>query len=105
MGPLIERVAVYENQTCAIGYTYYYYMNNLYKNPRIKMIRINGTSPENENLINGSYPFTVPYYEAVREKEPADSTASKLFDYMLTDEGQDIIELAGYCSVRGWKND
>ncbi len=104
MGPLIERVAIYENDTCAIGYTYYYYMNNLYRNPRIKMIKINGTAPENENLKNGTYPFTVPYYEVIRESEPDGSTASELFDYMLTDEGQDIVELAGYCSVRGWVN-
>lgn len=101
MGELIECVAEYENKSCAIGYTYYYYMNNLYKNPDIKMIKINGISPENENLKNGTYPFTVPYYEVIREDESSDSCASWLYDYMISDEGQDIIELAGYCSVRG----
>ncbi len=100
MGNLIECVAEYENNVCSIGYTYYYYMNNLYKNPDIKMIRVNDISPENENLKNGSYPFTVPYYEVMRDGDN-NSKASEIYDYMISDEGQDIVELAGYCSIRG----
>ena len=99
MGELVERVAEYENESAAIGYTYYYYINNLYKNPDIKIINIDGVSPANENLLSGEYPFTTSYYTVIRSDEPEDSVYRRLRDYMLTDEGQKMISLAGYCSV------
>jgi hypothetical protein len=37
MGELVESVAEYENGKASIGYTYYYYINNLYKNENIKV--------------------------------------------------------------------
>ena len=101
MGSLVELVAEYENETAAIGYTYYYYINNLYKNPDIKVIKIDGISPENENLVSGAYPFTASYDVVIRGDEPADSVYRNLRDYMLSDEGQEIIRLAGYCPVKG----
>ncbi len=101
MGELVEFVAEYENETAAIGYTYYYYINNLYRNPDIKVIRIDGISPENENLISGAYPFTASYDVVIRGDEPEDSVYRALRDYMLSDEGQEIIRLAGYCPVKG----
>ena len=100
MSELVEKVAEYENNSSAIGYTYYYYINNLYKNPDIKVINIDGISPDNENLISGAYPFTTAYYAVIRSDEPDDSVYRKLRDYMLTDEGQEIIKLAGYCPVK-----
>lgn len=101
MGELVEMVAEYENESAAIGYTYYYYINNLYKNPDIKVININGVSPGNENLVTRKYPFTASYYAVIRSDEPEDSVYRKLRDYMLTDEGQEIVRMAGYCPLKG----
>ncbi|MBR1750808.1 MAG: PstS family phosphate ABC transporter substrate-binding protein [Ruminococcus sp.] len=101
MGALVERVAEYENEECALGYTYYYYINNLYKNQDIKVLKIDGISPDNENLLSGDYPFTASYYVVIRSDEPEDSDMRKLRDYMLSDEGQAIVELAGYCPAGG----
>lgn len=100
MGELIERVAEYENSSCSIGYTYYYYMNNLYKNPDIKVININGVSPENKNLISGEYPFKTAYYAVILKGGEENSAARELRDYLLTDEGQRIVEMAGYCPAK-----
>ena len=100
MGALVERIAEYENESAAIGYTYYYYINNLYKNPDIKVINIDGISPADENLLSNEYPFTAAYYAVIRSDEPKDSIYRELRDYMLTDEGQEIIRLAGYCPVK-----
>ena len=99
MGELVERVAEYENESAAIGYTYYYYINNLYKSSDIKVINIDGVSPANDNLLSGEYPFTTSYYAVIRGDEPEDSVYRRLRDYMLTDEGQKMISLAGYCPV------
>lgn len=101
MSELIEKVAAYDNRENSLGYTYYYYMNNLYINDDIKVLKINGVSPDNENLISGAYPFSTAYY-AVIAGGAEDSESAKmreLRDYLLTDEGQKIIEMAGYCPV------
>ena len=97
MGELIESVAEYENGKASIGYTYYYYINNLYKNENIKVLKINGITPDNENLINESYPFSTNYYAVIRGDEKADSPARKLRDFFITEQGQQLIEMAGYC--------
>jgi len=99
MGMLIEAVAEYENGPASIGYTYNYYINNLYKNENIKVIKINGVSPTNENLISGAYAFSTSYYAVIRKNEPQESPARKLRDYLLTKEGQEIIAMAGYCKA------
>jgi len=101
MGDLVDAVAEYENETAAIGYTYYYYLNNLYKNPDIKVLNIDGISPENENLVSKKYPFSTAYYAVMSSSEPEGSVYRKLRDYLLSDEGQEIIRLAGYCPVNG----
>lgn len=101
MGALVEAVAEYNNESAAIGYTYNYYINNLYKNPDIKVIAVDGIMPENDRLVSGEYPFTASYCVVIRADEPQDSVYRRLRDYMLTDEGQQIIELAGYCPIGG----
>ena len=100
MAFLIDAVAEYQNGPASIGYTYYYYINNLYKSDDIKVIKVNGVTPENKNLIDGSYPFSTSYYAIIRGDEPAGSPARKLRDYLLTDEGQDVIRMAGYCGIK-----
>ena len=99
MGHLVDAVAEYENGPASIGYTYYYYINNLYKNDNIKVLKINGTAPTNENLISGAYPFSTSYYAVTRGDEPADSPARKLRDFLVTPGGQDLIAMAGYCKA------
>ncbi|MBR2283844.1 MAG: substrate-binding domain-containing protein [Ruminococcus sp.] len=99
MGDLVEHIAEYENRNNSIGYTYYYYINNLYKSDDIKVLAINGVTPDNENLISGKYPYSTAYYAVMRKGQYG--MAPTLRDYLLTDEGQEIIELAGYCPVGG----
>ena len=95
---VIEVIAEYENRENSIGYTYYYYINNLYRNEDIKVLSIDGVSPDNENLINGTYPYTTAYYAVMKENSVG--RYHDLRDYLLTDEGQQIVKLAGYCPVR-----
>lgn len=98
MGGLVEAVATYKNSSSSIGYSFYYYLNNLYKNEDIKVLKINGVTPDNENLLDNSYPFSSGYY-AVTLKG-GDPKAEEIKQYLLTDEGQELIKLAGYCPVR-----
>ncbi|MDR3052263.1 MAG: substrate-binding domain-containing protein [Coriobacteriales bacterium] len=97
MGSLVSRVAEYQNGTGNIGYTYRYYLENLYRNENVKMLRVEGIAPSDVNLQNESYPFTTSYYAIIRDDEPTGSPARRLRDFLLTETGQKIIELAGYC--------
>ena len=99
MSMLVDAVAEYENGSASIGYTYYYYINNLYGNENIKVLRIDGVDPSNEHLISGTYPFATNYYAIIRGDEPTDSPARILRDFLISPEGQKLIELAGYCGV------
>jgi phosphate transport system substrate-binding protein len=96
MSGLIAAVAEYENGPAGIGYTYKYYVDRLYRDENIKILRINGIAPETANLASGEYPLTVGYYGVVREDDGAGSVGHRFLDWMLTGEGQSCIEQAGY---------
>lgn len=95
MGMLIDVVAEYENKEASIGYTYKYYIDTLYKNDNIKTLKVNGVSPDDENLRDKSYPFTTNYYGVIR-KEDEQNNGGKFLDWILSEEGQKCIDQAGY---------
>ena len=97
MGGLIDAVAEYSNSEASIGYTYNYYLNNLYKSDKVKVIKVDGVSATNENLLNKTYPFYTPYYAVIRESEELNSPARKLQEFLISPKGQELIEMAGYC--------
>lgn len=99
MGALVEAVAEYENETQSIGYTYRYYIDNLYKNPDIKILKIEGIEPNAENMQNESYPFTTNYYGVIRA-EDQNQIGGQFLDWILSDEGQQCIEQAGYVPLQ-----
>lgn len=100
MGRLVNLVAEYKNETASIGYTYKYYIDNLYKNENIKILRIDGVQPNNENLADAAYPLTVSYYGVIRENDGANGLGRKFLDWILSDEGQKCVEQAGYVPLR-----
>lgn len=94
-------IAEYENRTNSIGYANLYYINTLYNREDIKVLKIDGVSPDNENLISGAYPFTDTYYAVTIDSDDENFLKMReLRDYLLTDEGQSIIEMSGLCPVR-----
>ena len=97
MGMLVDAVAEYENETASIGYTYRYYIDTLYKNDNIKTIAVNGVAPTDENIRNGSYPFTTNYYGVIKEGDE-EETGGKFLEWILSDEGQQCVGQAGYFS-------
>jgi phosphate transport system substrate-binding protein len=101
MGGLVDAVAEYQNSSASIGYTYKYYIDTLYKNESIKILKIDGVSADPENLASKRYPLTVSYYGAIREEDGPDSIGRKFLDWMLSDEGQKCIALAGYVPLSG----
>jgi phosphate transport system substrate-binding protein len=102
MGMLIDVVAGYENGTMSLGYTYKYYVDRLYKSPDIKILKVNGIMPSDENVRNNRYAFIAPYNAVIRSTD-VDETGGRFLNWMLSDEGQACIAQAGYVSLRHGK--
>ena len=97
MADLIAQIGTYDNRGNSLGYSYMYYVEGLYKSGAIKMLRVDGAEPSEENLRSGKYPFTVNYY-AVYEK--GNETAERFAAWLVSDEGQACVRQAGYIPLR-----
>jgi phosphate transport system substrate-binding protein len=100
MGALVDAVAVYTNEEDAIGYSYYYYVTDMWKNDKVKLLAVDGVYPDKETIRDGAYPIRTAYYAVIRSDEPDDSNARKLLDWILSPQGQQIAEEAGYVKVK-----
>ncbi len=97
MADLIAQIGSYDNSVNAIGYSYLYYVDSLYKSGSLKVLSVDGISPTDENLQSGAYPFTVNYYAVYAE---GNETAAAFADWLVSDEGQACIAQAGYVPLR-----
>ena len=103
MGGLVERVGagtVYDTTEAAIGFSYFYWANNMFVRDGIKMLAVDGVEPNNQTIQSGEYPIVVSYYAVIRADEPEDSFARMLLAFVLSNTGQDIVENTGYVRVR-----
>lgn len=94
MEGVIHKVAEYQNNLPAIGYTFRYYATQMNANKGIKLLDINGIAPTVENIRNGSYPYTVDVYMVTREHPTAET--QKLVDWFLSPQGQRLVQDVGY---------
>ena len=97
MADLIAQVGNYDNGREAIGYSYLYYVDALYKSGSLKVLSVDGVAPTPENLRSGAYPYTV-YYYAVYLK--GNENAARFVDWLTSDEGQQCVKQAGYIALR-----
>lgn len=98
MSGIIEQVADYRNKDGAIGFSFRYYMEGIIKNPAVKLLSIDGVAPTVENIQNGSYPITAPLY-AVTWEGNDNRNVSLLLNWILSEEGQELVEKTGYVPI------
>ncbi len=98
MSGIIERVSNYKSKSNSIGFSFRYYVEGIIKNPDIKMLSVDGVAPTAENIKNGKYPIVTQIY-AVTYEEQTNENVDKLLDWILSDEGQYIIEETGYVGI------
>ena len=99
MQGLIDAVRQYDNSPAAIGYTVYYYANDMEMAQGLKVLSIDGVAPSAQSIREGSYPFLNPYYVAIDQNAAADSPTRILYDWVLGPEGQKLAQLEGYVPV------
>lgn len=67
-------------------------------NESVKMLSLNGAYPDKENITGGSYPLVYPFYAVYRADNP-NPNVKKMVDWILSDEGQQVIEDVGYVGI------
>lgn len=98
MGDIIQKVADYKSKSGSMGFSFRFYVEGIIKNPDIKMLAVDGVAPTEENIRSGAYPVITPIY-AVTYAGNKNENVTKLIDWMLSEEGQYIIEETGYVGV------
>lgn len=83
----------------SIGFSFRYYVEDIVGNGKIKMLSLNGAYPDRENIQNGSYPIVSDFY-AVYDKHNPNPNIPILLEWILSEEGQKIVEESGYISVQ-----
>lgn len=82
----------------SIGFSFRYYMDGIVENDSVKMLSLNGVYPSAENIQSRSYPVVVQFY-AIYRADNENKNIPILIDWLLSDEGQELIEKTGYVRI------
>ena len=96
MGSLVDAISVYDNAQTSIGYSMFYYTQQMYVKDNVKLLAIDGISPTDETISDETYPYLTYYYAVVRQTEPENSVGRQLIDWLLTWDGQRMASGTGY---------
>ena len=82
----------------SIGFSFRYYLDGMVGSDNVKMLSLNGVYPSAENIQNGSYPVIAQFY-AIYRADNENENIQALIDWLLSDEGQRLIEQCGYVRI------
>lgn len=82
----------------SIGFSFRYYMDGIVENDAVKMLSLNGVYPNAENIRNKSYPIVAQFF-AIYRADNDNENIPVLLDWILSDEGQKLIEETGYVRI------
>lgn len=82
----------------AIGFSFRYYMDGIVGNKAVKMLSLNGVYPSPENIQNRTYPVVTQFY-AIYRADNENPNIQPLIEWILSDEGQRLIEECGYVRI------
>ena len=98
---MISPYAQLEIDEYGIGYTPFFYCTAMVRDlMRVDMLSIDGVAPTKESLRSNKYPFVSSIYAAVRKTEDHESMAYKLYQFLFTKKGADIVDESGYIAIR-----
>ena len=96
MGGLVDSIAEYNNTANAIGFSVYYYIDQMYSKPGLRLLAVDGVTPSNDTLADGSYPLCNDFYAVIHPDAAADSPERRLYDWLDITDGIACIQKAGY---------
>jgi phosphate transport system substrate-binding protein len=95
MGP----ISAISSDPLGIGYSVYYYAENMVPRDEIELLAINGIHPKTGTIGDRSYPLTTEVYAVVRAGTPRHYGAGLLLEWLRTDSGQTTVAKSGYIPV------
>ena len=95
MSDVIRDIAAYDSSANAIGYSVYYYAKNMYNQPNLKFIKVEGVEPTYESINSGEYKYINPFY-AILPKTNVNANAALLVDWLETPDGQAFVASCEY---------
>ena len=99
MGGLIESVGNYQNSDKSLGYSMFYYAEEMYINPNIKLMKVNGVTPTSDTVRSMEYPIVSYYYAVIRKADAPDSPARRMLDWVMSEDGQALVDESGLVSI------
>ena len=100
MAGVIRHVAQYANQRGALGYSFRYFIQGLSQEEGVKLLAVDGVSPDLAHIEDGSYPLTVPLCLVTRKDDP-NPNVGKMIDFFLSLDGQTLVRETGYGGLAG----
>lgn len=94
MGGIISATADYRNYPGALGFTFRYYANELVKDKKVKLLKIDGMEPSVENIRSGRYPFVETAYAIT--VHPREGNVRRFIDFLVSPVGKSLVERTGY---------
>lgn len=92
---VIRETAQYHSEAGAVGYSFRYFLEELNQEGNVKVLAVNGIRPTPETIRDGSYPITVDLVCAYL-KSNQKPYVRRVLDFLLSEDGQMIIEKTGY---------
>jgi len=80
----------------ALCYTVYYYKEYIIYGLPAKSVAIEEIYPNKENINNKSYPYVAEVYAVIRSDLDKLSMAYKVYEFLQTNEGKQVISESGY---------
>lgn len=96
MGGLVDSIASYNNSANAIGFSVYYYIDQMYSQPGLRLLAVEEVTPSNDTIASQEYPLCNDFYAVIRASAAADSPERQVYDWLSTEDGVRCIEKAGY---------
>jgi len=100
MNELITAIKGFDGSASAIGFTVFFYADDMGMAEGLKILSIDGVTPSAESIRNDDYPFINPYYAVIGAKEPEKSPARIMWNWLQSSDGQKLINLEGYVSIK-----
>ncbi len=106
MGGIIQQVASYRNFSNAIGFSFRFYASEMAANDQIRLLALDGVAPTKESIRDGSYPISDSFFAITAapigapDPRESDPELDAFLDWILSDQGQRIVEESGYVAVR-----
>ena len=96
MGGLVDSIASYNNSANAIGFSVYYYIDQMYSQPGLRLLSVEDVTPSYDTIASQEYPLCNDFYAVVRSSDTAGTPQRQVYDWLSTEEGVQCVQKAGY---------